>query len=227
MIFSEVKQCFEEIIANFDQYWRREYHKPYPNQTIESCLDLCRFCVTEDPDYVIEVGTNYGASTLALALAHKVMGKPLSIMTTIDLEHEFWKERTPSIQEEVVKKYDISIGDIRTITKDFTKVDPSEVISSGKGFIFYDMHDHQGPWSQSLLDKWYPLMSQGTIVVHDMTPVYDDFPLEDDKVCPRSKAKHFNGQMFAGFNECARIINWLNAKKIDLGKISGGIFFKK
>ena len=202
---------FKIMIENLVEYFNRVYKQPFSNQTIESCLAIYNLCKDENPDYVVEIGTNHGASTVALAMAMKDLGNDLSCITSIDLDHLKWKESF-KIQSFLLNNYDLKIGKIKTVTGDFNNVNPEDIVDpSKKTFVFYDMHDHNGPWSQRLLDLWVPLV--GFVAVHDIYPVDESFELIQDEKSPRTKIQYMDGQYFAGFNECFRIIKWANTHK--------------
>lgn len=218
------KETFFKIMReNLVEYFNRVYKQPFSNQIVESCMAIYDLCKNENPDCVVEMGTNHGASTFALAMAMDDMGKDLSCITSIDLDHLKWKESF-KIQSCLLNNYGLEIGKIKTVTGDFNNVDPEDIVdSSKKTFVFYDMHDHNGPWFQRLLDLWVPLVD--FVAVHDIYPVDESFELIQDEKSPRSKIQYVNGQYFAGFNECYRIIKWLNINKIEMGVFPGGIFF--
>jgi len=214
---------FKMMRENLVEYFNRVYKQPFSNQTVESCMAIYNLCKDVNPDYVVEMGTNHGASTFALAMAMDDMGKDLSCITSIDLDHLKWKESF-KIQSYLLNNYGLEIGKIKTITGDFNNINPEDVVDpSKKIFVFYDMHDHKGPWSQRLLDLWVPLID--SIAVHDIYPVDESFELVQDEISPRTKIQYMDGQYFAGFNECARIIKWLNMNKIKMRVFPGGIFF--
>lgn len=227
-----MKKVFVNVIENFKEVFKTKHNKIYTNQSVEGCQDLFKICVNHPPDQIIEVGTNYGTSTIAFALAMEALGKDLSTITTIDLSHNFWRD-TPEIQEEALKGIlSQSLTNIKTVTGDFNSIDIKDLLYdwSNKILIFYDMHDHTGPWSLRLLNEWIPYIKkegkQGVCLVHDISPVSDDYKVVCDDKSPRSKAKYFGGQTYAGFMECKRLINWANVKKVELTPFSGGIFFR-
>ena len=218
---------FEKLMNNYDDHFLELYGKKYPNQTIKSCIAFYETCIKEKPEKIIEIGTNYGASTISMALGAIDIGMPLSEITTIDLSHEHWKKRTPVVQKDLLEILGLDISLINTVTTDFNQVNPKDFIPVGKKtLIFYDMHDHKGPWSLKLFNEWYPLVSEGAFIIHDITPVHKSFVLVDDPISPRSKATYFNGQDYAGFMECQRLIEWANEHKIILTDFPGGVLFR-
>lgn len=219
----ELQEYFKNLIENFSDYFEKNHDQKFTNQSINTCLSIYGLCLEKNPDYIIEIGTNYGASMFSLMMAMKSLNKNLSCITSIDLDHKKWL-KSFDIQSDLINTYDLNLRAVKIITKDFNKVNPVPLLDGKKNvFIFYDMHDHKGPWSQRLLDIWYPLLNTGTIAVHDITPVESNFEFEDD--LNRSKAVYKNGQNYAGFNECARIINWANSNNIELQEFIGGIYF--
>ena len=221
-----MEQFFIKIISGFKEYFKKTYNQEFTNQTIDSCMAIYNLCKEETPDQVIEIGTNHGASTFALVAAMKSLEKDLSLITTIDLDHEKWKESF-NIHKDLLKEYDLNLGKVKTITANFNDIDPETIIDSSKRtFIFYDMHDHTGPWSQRLLDLWVPLVKKGVFSIHDISPVHESFEWASDAVSPRTKIQSSNGQYFAGFNECYRIINWANKNNTKIKIFPGGVYFR-
>lgn len=218
-------QYFKILITNMIKFFDSTRNKKFTNQTIETCLSLYYLCKNKNPDKVIEIGTNYGASTYALALAMKTLNKDLSCITSIDLEHGKWRDSF-NIHKDLIKDYDLKVEKIKTITENFNKIEPENVVDfSKKVFIFYDMHDHEGPWSQRLLNLWIPLIKKGAVAIHDITPVNEDFEWAQVDIPLRTKCKYLNGQYYAGFNECERIINWANTNDIKIKNFDGGVYF--
>jgi len=222
---NENNKFFGEIIKNFKNYFKKNYGQKFTNQTLESCISIYNLCKNENPDSVIEIGTNHGASLFALVKALRDLGKNLSHITTIDLDHEKWKISF-DIQKELIKEYQLELNKVKLITRDFNDIDPENIIDPLKKiFVFYDMHDHEGPWSQKLLDLWIPLIKKGTIAVHDISPVNKDFQFGPNEINLRTKIQYKNGQYYAGFNECFRIIEWVNKNDIKIKNFNGGIYF--
>lgn len=214
---------FEDLIQRFKEIFINLHNTNFTNQSVLSCTDIYNLCVDKNPDRVIEIGTNYGASTISLAKAMNDLKKPLDSILTFDLSHEYWK-RSLSLFSDIMKRENLDISQIKYVSKDFNILNPEEIITCDKTLIFYDIHDHRGPWSQKLIENWVPLLN-GTVIVHDITEVNEHFEITDNEKSKRSKALHFSGKYFAGFNECNRIISWANENKIDLGIINGGIYF--
>ena len=221
-----MQEFFEKMIGSFSEHFKKTRGKDtYPNQTVDSCVALYNLCKNSNPDIVVDVGTNYGASTISLIAALADSNKDLSAMTTIDVDHYHWIKETPGIQRELLRQYKYDCRKINTVTKNFGVIDPRELLLPDKKIlIFYDMHDHKGPFSIKLLTEWVPLIKSGLVVFHDLTPVADDFEFLPERR-PRSKAKHFSGMMFAGFAECERIVKWLNKKRISINIVPGLAYF--
>jgi len=222
----ELRLFFERMISGLREYFKDVYKQGFTNQTVASCMAIYNLCKEENPDQVVEIGTNHGASTFALAMAVKLLEKDLSLITTIDLDHEKWKESF-NIHKDLLKEQDLNLGKIKTLTANFNDIDPETIIDpSKKTFVFYDMHDHTGPWSQRLLDLWVPLVKTGAFSIHDITPVQSSFEVVHDEISPRTKILCSNGQYYAGFNECFRIIKWANSHNINIRTFPGGVYFK-
>lgn len=221
-----MREFFKVMIENLSRYFNDAYRQTFTNQTIDSCMGLYNLCKNENPDTVIEIGTNHGASTFALGVAMKSLGKDASLITSIDLDHKKWK-KSFDIHKNLLKEYGLNLKKVKTITANFNDIDPKVIIDSSKRiFIFYDMHDHTGPWSQRLLDRWVPLVKNGTFSIHDISPTYESYKIAHDIKSPRTKIRYMSGQYFTGFNECFRIIKWANNNKIDIKIFPGGVYFR-
>jgi len=216
---------FEKLINNFKDIFKKLHDKEFTNQNVDSIRALYDLCIDFKPDSLIEIGTNYGCSTLSFLLAMKVIGGSPSDIITVDLNHDFW-DRTQIILKDFLSEYGLDVSEVKKITQDFNTIDPKKVVDANKKtLLFYDMHDHKGPWSQGLIDKWLPLIN-GMVIIHDISSVNESYKIVLDESSPRSMARHFSGQFFAGFMECERIINWTNDKRINLGVFPGGVYFK-
>lgn len=221
-----MEDLFKKMVSDFKKYFNEFYSQEFTNQSVETCMGLYNLCKEENPDQVVEIGTNHGASTFALAAAMKSLGKDLSLITSIDLDHEKWKESF-NIQKGLIDEYNLNLGKVKLITQDFNTVNPEDIIEPEKKvFIFYDMHDHRGPWSQKLLELWVPLVKNGVFSIHDITPVNESFVIVQDELSPRTRIRYKSGQYFAGFNECARIIRWANTNNINIEIFPGGVYFR-
>ena len=63
------KEFFSKIVSNFKDHFDKVRGKAFTNQSVDSCLDIYNLCFQENPEKVVEMGTNYGCSTIALAKA--------------------------------------------------------------------------------------------------------------------------------------------------------------
>lgn len=81
-------------------------------QSIESCKTIIKECIAIEPDYVVEIGTNYGLSTLSLAYGLKILGKDESALTTTDIFHNLWLNETPEVQKGLLLNSTLKINRI-------------------------------------------------------------------------------------------------------------------
>jgi len=207
------------LINNYSVYFKKTYdQEKYPNQDENSCEFLYNACMDVNPDYIIDIGTNFGASTLSLAYALTRLGHNLETLTTIDYSHIHWETVTPVIQKNILEESGIDIKKIVSICKDFKAIDPLEIIKKDARYlIFFDIHDTLDfSFSSLFLDSWIPLVPNSFICMHDFSAVPETFQLIQgiDKSSPRTKARHFSGQLFSGFKECETVIDWMNINKI-------------
>jgi len=165
----------------------------------------------------LDIGTNFGASTLALAFGLKSLGKNLSILTTIDYDLKHWQKETRLVQKELIIEYGIDPTSINGICADFQSLNPNNFVKSGKALVFYDIHDTlKHSFMTDFLNKWLPSFSEGSrIMVHDFSAVPKDFisPYKPDPKNPRSRLEHFSGVTFEGFMEVEILVRWLNERK--------------
>lgn len=199
-----------KLIENYSEFFKKEYQtETYPNQDVKSCASIITKCLQINPDCVIDIGTNYGASTLSLACALKNLGKDLSCLTTIDKELSYWTKTVSKIQNELMVEYDINPCKINTTTADFKLLDAQKTIPPhSKIFLFYDIHDiEEFSFFKKFVEDWVPLLKEGIIGIHDVSSVPKDFQSEyPDHVL----ANHFSGKTVSGFLECNVIMDWLN-----------------
>lgn len=158
---------------------------------------------------------------MALALALKALGKPLTSLVTIDVDHTLWK-RLPEVHADLLEKCDMNLGEVQAITEEFCKLYPQDLLpSKGRIFIFYDIHDYFGGrgWVPSgrFINGWLPYIEVATVLVDNM---YLCRPPDEITYHP-SQARHWLGQSYYGFNECGVIVGWLNMRKGQLFAISG------
>jgi len=226
------KEFLDELINNYSEFFKKVHEQEkYPNQDIISCSSLYDSCVLLNPDYVIDIGTNYGASTLSFALALKTLGKPLSLLTTVDLSQRHWREETPEIQQDFLKKSELNLEQINVIESNFLDLDPVQFLKKdAKIFVFYDIHDNDMvSFSDRFILNWIPLLGEAIVAVHDCSHVPESYVLRTNyKGYTMSKLTHFSGDIFAGFGECKNFIEWANEKRKDISYIpkTSLIYFK-
>jgi len=218
-----MKKVFEQIVQNFTKHFEDCHDKAFTTQNVRSCLDIYNACKEANPDHVVEMGTNHGASTLSICLAMNGLGKPLSNITTMDLSHVAWLE-APKIQGGIPEIAAMDLSLVKYVTGDFKNIDPLPVKSAGKLFVFYDIHDHTFPLSQKFLDEWLPYIRDGVIAIHDISEVPSNYVLPESDT-KRSKAV-YKDKMYAGFAECETFVNWAVANNVTLNSFHGGISFK-
>lgn len=203
----------QTLINNFSTYFKSTYNAAYTNQDSNSLQFLYDTCFKLKPDRVLDIGTNFGASTLSMAIALHKQGLSLDRLTTIDLNHEYW-QLTPSIQANLIAKLNLPIKNIQSITSDFKYIDPTSLIQPDKTYmVFYDIHDtSEYSLSTRFLTTWLPLLSKTSFVgFHDISLVSSDYKLPaSDPKYPRTMKKHYNGNLYAGFKECETIIECCN-----------------
>ena len=223
----KLNRFFGNAISNLENHFEADHApKRFTCQTARSMLSIYDLCMEIEPDHVVEVGTNHGGSTLAIIMALRDLHRTLGNITSIDLTHKTWMD-VPQIHANIVKGMGIDFSLVKTISGDFSKIEPSRsVIPAGKTSVFYDMHDHEGPWSQILLDNWVPLIEDGFVAIHDFSKVPDGYtPKQDDR--PRSAAKYtYTSQTYSGFAEVKRVIEWANDNQVLLHDLVGGVWFK-
>ena len=214
---------FESLIQNFTEHFNKTYNQPsYPNQNHVSCKFLYDLCVETDPDFVLDIGTNFGASTLSLAYGLKSLNRKVNRLTTIDISHQHWNNTTPVIQKELLLQHEINIEGIKTICNDFKSIDPKTVISDdSRYFVFYDIHDTATySFSAKFFNEWVPLLQNPVLVFHDVSVTSDSYVVTQiDPNYPRVTARHFSGQNYSGFKECSEIIKWANERKLEINAV--------
>lgn len=221
-----------ELVDNYSRFFQETRNmEKYPNQDISSCTALHDLCVSFDPYFIVDIGTNLGASTLSFALALKVLGKPLSLLTTIDKNQVPWREKTSVIQQSLLKKREIDIRQINVIESDFSSLNPSQFLRDNvKGFVFYDIHDNNlQTVSDKFLLNWVPLLGEAIVAVHDCSLVPESHILRENfKDYTMTQHRHFSGKIYAGFNECKSFIEWANEKRYDVFDVpkTSIIYFK-
>jgi len=215
------------MIQNFDAYCRRENGNDFTDQRESSCETIYDLCVKEDPDGVIEVGTNFGSSTLSLMYALKGLKKPLSALTTIDRDHQNWHRSGSIIQKDLLNEYEINPAEINLVRGDFRYIDPLSLIDPDKKYvIFYDIHDEINIDSSSkFLAEWEPLLKNAVIMYHDFNRIESP---GSDHPSNMSVGTSFDGRHYLGYTECEKIISWVNERKVEIGDtLPSGIYYKK
>lgn len=216
------EEFLNELVENFSNFFKEAYNQEiYPNQNIESCMALYNMCLSMNPDYVIDIGTNYGASTLSFAYALKVLNKSLSLLTTIDRDLKHWRNETPEFQHGLLKRAGLDIKQIDVIESDFLALEPSKLLKKdSKCLLFYDIHDSDvESYSDKFLLNWVPKLSNAIVAVHDCSCVKENFVLRIFEGYTMTKSEHFSGKIFAGFEECRRFIEWANEIKKEIFSI--------
>jgi len=204
-------EFLSEMIQNFSKYFSEKYNtESYPNQNYESVKFLYEKCIEFNPDMVMDIGTNFGASTISFMRAMEALSKPLSLITTIDLDHDHWKNKTPKIQK-------IDLSKVKTITSDFKLIDPLSVIQNVRYFIFYDIHDTDSfSFSGKFINEWIPRLKNSIIAFHDVSIVSKDFEWRQDNNQYPMETIEYNGKFYAGYRECKTIIEWVKEKNIEI-----------
>jgi len=142
-------------------------------QNAISCKSILKICLDVESDYVLEIGTNYGLSTLSIAYALHLLGKDLSCFTTTDIDHSHWINETPTIQTGLILNSELDIKRIKTVQEDFIKLSPQGLVKPGKVLVFYDIHDTVSvTYMEKFIQDWIPLFDQGCIMVHDCYPPF-------------------------------------------------------
>ena len=176
----------ERLVGEFKSYFRRIYSPQLLAQSVASCTAIVNACRDIKPDYVLDIGTNYGLSTLSLAYALKSMGKDLSVLTTTDIDHSHWLNETPEIQKGLLLDSEIRIGEIRAVCDDFMNLNPQDMVRKGNVLVFYDIHDSP---SVSMMERfiadWMPRFDGGRVMVHDFYLAHSGYWIDRENVeCP-------------------------------------------
>jgi len=184
---------FDDLIREMTRLFMCKYGRnEYPNQDEVSCRGI------------------YDKACLDLK-------KPLSILTTIDKDHDHWLKETKTGLIPFFKKYGVDINAINEIVSDFAVLDPNKFIFKGKkGFIFYDIHDiPEKSFMNIFLNSWTQNFS-GTLALHDMSvsDISTYVCLGDHFI-----TTHFEGKSFSGFQEVLPFIDYLNKNKIAIHDI--------
>jgi hypothetical protein len=196
--------------------------QPYQANYVAALMDLC---MRLNPDLVIEVGTYTGTSTLSLASALKLLGRPESLLTTIDISHSKWRESVPKHKAGFLAQ-GIDVERINAVRADFKSVDAADHIpAGGRVMLYYDIHDLEDRSgvanSPFLFKNWIPRIGEGIVAMHDVTPCPSDWerPKEWGVPCSFAKAEHWAGQWFWGNGETGVLIDWLNRHRAPINSI--------
>jgi hypothetical protein len=208
-----INEFCDRLTNDFSNFFRQRGALNLLTQSRDSCKAILKICLDVEPDYVLEIGTNYGLSTLSIAYALNLLGKDLSCLTTTDIDHHYWTEETPTIQRGLLLNSEIDVRRIRTVREDFIKLSPQGLIKPGKVLVFYDIHDTASvSYMEKFIAEWIPLFDHGYVLVHDCYPPLEAYWIpRDDPVYPVSSATHFSGMKFEGYRECKIIIDHLNS----------------
>jgi hypothetical protein len=218
-----IPEFCDRLIGNATNYFRKKNSLKLLTQSKASCKAIIKSCIDAEPDCVLEIGTNYGLSTLSLAYALKVLGKPMYEITTVDVDHSHWIKETPEIQKGLLLNAGIAMPDVKTITGDFSKLDPKSCARPRKMFAFYDIHDTVSQSYMAIfLRDWLPRIESGIVMVHDFCLEGSDYWLDrDNPVYPTSRAVHASGRAYEGYAECKVLIDYLNSFGIDVEDYPG------
>lgn len=218
-----INEFCERLVSDFTGYFRSKQSLHLLTQDKSSCKAIVKACLEIEPDYVLDIGTNYGLSTLSLAYAFTILGKDLSGITTTDVDHRHWLEETPAIQRGLLLNSGIDVSKIARVHEDFIKLEPESMVRRGKVLVFYDIHDTSTvSYMEKFLGKWIPAFDYGYVMVHDCYLPKSAYWIDrNNPVYPVSSATHFSGISFEGYKECATLVEWLNTGKRSIYAVPG------
>lgn len=179
---------------------------------VRALMDLCD---KADPVKVVDIGTNYGVSCLALASALRTQHKSMNDIATIDIHRGMWLQTRDKMADRF-DKMGVFMTRINAIEKDFKQVPAAEMIDRGHMMIFFDIHDHEDKSgvanSLVFIRDWLPMINNAIVAVHDITPCEEDWERPAEWGIPPSFAKvqSINGQWFRGFGETKAFIEYLD-----------------
>jgi hypothetical protein len=210
-----INEFCDRLIMDMTSHLRQRSRMDLLCQSRASCKAIVKSCIDIEPDYVLELGTNYGLSTLSLAYALTILGKCLSALTTIDIDHGHWLNETPDIQRGLLLNAGIDLKNIRVVSGDFNLLNPQWLLKEGKVLVFYDIHDTGSvSYMKKFIEEWIPLFDHGYVMVHDCYPLGRAYWIDrNNPDLPVSSAKHFSGLSLEGYGECKVLIDWLNEQK--------------
>lgn len=206
--------CREVYDALSKDFFQEKGIWPYPNQTVESMMDIYRLAQETQPCFIFEFGTNRGASTTALAASGP--------MVTFDLFLGHWHLLLPDLLGPIASRYDVSLMEqVAAFERDFMDMDAEQWISPEYPYcVFYDMHDHDQPLSERFLREWYPRLGPGSrVLVHDIRPA-GEWPEKPEKSWSSAEG-------YEGFAECERFVRYLIDNDIPFHCFSDGIWFAR
>ena len=183
---------------------------------VRAIMDLCE---RAEPTYIIDIGTNLGASCLAMASGMAIQGKSMEAITTIDIHHGLWM-RTQRRWDSWFMNFGVDTRAITALEVDFKALKAEDVIpESGRGMIFWDIHDLEDstgkPNSPIFISQWLQRIT-GIVAVHDIIPCEEDWEWPDHWKAPPSfsKIQSIDGQWYRGFGEAETFIEYLNGHNV-------------
>jgi len=209
-----IAEFCNRLMEGFEFYFRQRDSMRLITQSRESCRAILKACIEIEPDYVLDIGTNYGLPCLSLAYGLITLGKNLSVLTTSDIDLKHWLEETPIVQQELLADCRMDVHRIHAVQEDFNRIDPNSFVQRGKVLVFYDIHDTTTPpisYMRTFLDTWMPLFDHGQMMIHDFfLPGIQHWMDPDDPMYAITKARHISGLEFEGYPECKVLVDWLN-----------------
>jgi hypothetical protein len=208
-----IDEFCDRLMGGFSAYFEQRQALRLITQSKASCKAIVKTCLHIEPDYVLEIGTNYGLSTLSLAYALKLLGKDLSALTTTDIELGHWLNETPGIQRALLLNAEIDLSHIQAVRGDFILMPPQRMVRPGKVLVFYDIHDTATvSYMEKFIAEWIPLFDHGYVMVHDCYLPKTAYWIDrNNPDLPVSSATHFSGLSLEGYKECKVLVDWLNA----------------
>ena len=190
---------------------------------VEALMELCD---RADPSCVIDVGSNYGVSCLAMASAMALQGKGMDAVTTIDIHRGLWM-RTLSKWDNWFANFGVDTRAITAIESDFKELAAPDFVKGERMMIFFDIHDHDDGSSVAnspiFVKDWLPLIDKGIVAAHDMNPCDKDWerPRHWGTVPSAAVVEGLNGQWYRGFGEVRTFIEYLNGHNVAPTSIPG------
>jgi hypothetical protein len=145
------------------------------------------------------------------------LGKPISIITTIDISHNEWLNETIPVMSDILKENNIKAEEVHRITADFSSISPPAALSGvSRGLIFYDIHDLPGKSLINLFFENWIKDFHGTIMFHDVSIVHPSYVHKSNQF----SSNLFSGERLCGFREVIPLVDFLNRKNISWGSVS-------